>query len=53
MIAKGNVKIGVERRFGADWPGQSCGSKQSVLSCCPARILTISKFWWLWDTAAA
>ena len=27
MIAKGNVLIGVETRFGADWPGQRCGAK--------------------------
>ena len=26
MIAKGNVLIGVETRFGADWPGQRCGA---------------------------
>ena len=24
MIAKGDVKIGVEWRFGADWPGHRC-----------------------------
>ena len=27
MIAKGNVLICVETRFGADWPGQRCGAK--------------------------
>ena len=27
MIAKGNVKIGIEWRFGADWPSQRCGIK--------------------------
>ena len=27
MIAKGNVLIGVETRFGANWPGQRCGAK--------------------------
>ena len=27
MIAKGNVLVGVETRFGADWPGQRCGAK--------------------------
>ena len=27
MIAKGTVLIGVETRFGADWPGQRCGAK--------------------------
>ena len=27
MIAKGNVLIGVETRFGANWLGQRCGAK--------------------------
>ena len=27
MITKDNVTIGVEWRFGADWPGQRCGAK--------------------------
>lgn len=27
MIAKGNVTIGLETRFGPDWPGQRCGAK--------------------------
>ena len=27
MIAKDNVLIGLETRFGADWPGQRCGAK--------------------------
>jgi len=27
MLTKGNVKIGIEWRFGADWPGQTCGAK--------------------------
>ena len=27
MLTKGNVAIGVEWRFGADWPGQRCGAK--------------------------
>ena len=27
MIAKGNVLIGLDKRFGADWPGQRCGAK--------------------------
>jgi len=27
MLTKGNVKIGLEWRFGADWPGQRCGAK--------------------------
>ena len=27
MLTKGNVKIGIEWRFGPDWPGQKCGAK--------------------------
>ena len=27
MIAKNNVTIGIEWRFGPDWPGQRCGAK--------------------------
>ena len=27
MIAKGNFQIGLETRFGADWPGQRCFTK--------------------------
>ena len=27
MLTKGNVKIGIEWRFGADWPGPRCGAK--------------------------
>ena len=27
MLTKGNVKIGIEWRFGPDWPGQRCGAK--------------------------
>ena len=27
MLTKSNVKIGLEWRFGADWPGQRCGAK--------------------------
>ena len=27
MIAKGNVLIGLDTRFGADWSGQRCGAK--------------------------
>ena len=34
MIAKGNVLIGVETRFGADWPGQRCGAKTRQGSPC-------------------
>ena len=26
MIAKGNVTIGLETRFGPDWPGVRCGA---------------------------
>ena len=27
MLIKDNVSIGIEWRFGADWPGQRCGAK--------------------------
>ena len=27
MIAEDNVTIGIEWRFGPDWPGQRCGAK--------------------------
>ena len=34
MIAKGSVLIGVETRFGPDWPGQRCGAKTRQCSPC-------------------
>jgi hypothetical protein len=34
MIAKGNVKIGIEWRFGDDWPGQRCGAKTRKGTAC-------------------
>ena len=34
MIAKGNVLIGLETRFGADWPGQRCGAKTRRGTAC-------------------
>ena len=34
MIAKGNVKIGIEWRFGTDWPGQRCGAKTRKGTAC-------------------
>ena len=34
MIAKGNVLIGLDTRFGADWPGQRCGAKTRQGSPC-------------------
>ena len=27
MLTKNNVTIGIEWRFGSDWPGQRCGAK--------------------------
>ena len=38
MIAKGNVKIGLETRFGPDWPGVRCGAKTKAggKCLCPA-----------------
>jgi len=39
MIAKGSVLIGVETRFGPDWPGQRCGAKTRRGTACqrPAK----------------
>ena len=34
MIAKGSVLIGLNTRFGADWPGQRCGAKTSRGTAC-------------------
>ena len=34
MIAKDNVTIGIEWRFGPDWPGQRCGAKTRQGSPC-------------------
>jgi hypothetical protein len=34
MIAKGNVKIGLETRFGPDWPGIRCGAKTKKGGSC-------------------
>ena len=39
MIAKGDVRIGLEWRFGPDWPGQRCGARTRCGTPCqrPAR----------------
>ena len=39
MIAKDNVTIGTEWRFGPDWPGQRCGAKTRRGTACqrPAK----------------
>ena len=34
MIAKGDVTIGLEWRFGPNWPGQRCGAKTRSGSPC-------------------
>ena len=34
MIAKNNVLIGLETRFGPDWPGQRCGAKTRRGTAC-------------------
>ena len=34
MIAKGNVLIGLDTRFGADWPGQRCSAKTRRGTAC-------------------
>ena len=30
MLTKNNVTIGIEWRFGPDWPGQRCGATWKV-----------------------
>ena len=39
MIPKDNVTIGIEWRFGPDWPGQHCGAKtrRGTACQCPAN----------------
>ena len=39
MLTKNNVSIGIEWRFGPDWPGQRCGAKtRRGTGCqCPAN----------------
>ena len=34
MLLKGNIKIGIEWRFGPDWPGQRCGTKTRQGTAC-------------------
>ena len=34
MITKGNVTIGLETRFGPDWPGQRCEAKTRRGTAC-------------------
>ena len=34
MIEKDNVTIGIEWRFGPDWPGQRCGAKTRRGTAC-------------------
>jgi len=34
MLTKDNVSIGVEWRFGSDWPGQRCGAKTRKGTAC-------------------
>ena len=34
LITKNNVTIGIEWRFGADWPGQRCGAKTRKGTAC-------------------
>ena len=34
MLTNDNVTIGVEWRFGADWPGQRCGAKTRKGTAC-------------------
>ena len=39
MLTKDNVTIGIELRFGPDWPGQRCGAKtrRGTACQCPAN----------------
>ncbi len=39
MLTKDNVTIGLEWRFGPDWPGQRCGAKtrRGTACQCPAN----------------
>jgi hypothetical protein len=34
MLPKDNVTIGIERRFGSDWPGQRCVAKKRWGTAC-------------------
>jgi hypothetical protein len=34
MLTKDNVTIGIERRFGPDWPGQRCGANTRRGTAC-------------------
>ena len=34
MLTKDNVTIGLEWRFGPDWPGQRCGAKTRRGTAC-------------------
>ena len=34
MIAKGNVRIGLETRFGPNWPGVRCGARTKIGGAC-------------------
>ena len=40
MLTKNNVTIGIEWRFGPDWPGQRCGAKTRQGTPCqrPANL---------------
>ena len=34
MIAKGSVEIGIETRFGPNWPGERCGARTKAGGAC-------------------
>ena len=40
MIVKGNVTIGLETRFGPDWPGVRCGARTKVGDKCQRPAVT-------------
>ena len=38
MLIKDNVTIGIEWRFGPDWPGQRCGAKTRRGTACQRKV---------------
>ena len=40
MIVKGNVTIGLETRFGPDWPGVRCGARTKAGGACQRPAVT-------------
>ena len=40
MLTKDNLTIGIEWRFGPDWPGQRCGAKTRLGTACQRPATT-------------